>query len=142
MAQKEIKTTIQIAATPQKVWNVLTDFEQYPNWNPFIKSAEGKFAVGNKVAINAGGMNFKPRILVYNEKKEIRWIGKLLVKGFFDGEHIFKIVENKDGTVTFKQEEKFTGILVGLFAKKLDNETKVGFEQMNQKLKELSENAN
>ena len=141
MASKEIKTSIQISATPTAVWETLTDFEKYPSWNPFITSVEGDFVVGRKVKINAGGMNFKPEVLVFNEAKEIRWIGKFLFKGLFDGEHIFKIIDNKNGSVTFKQEEKFTGILVGLFAKKLDTETKSGFEQMNLRIKERSENS-
>ena len=29
-----IETEISIDAKPQKVWQVLTDFEQYPNWKP------------------------------------------------------------------------------------------------------------
>lgn len=140
MAKKEIKTTIQISASPQKVWEILTSFDNYPNWNPFIKYVKGDFLVGEKVKINAGGMKFQPKILVFDREKEIRWIGKLLVNGLFDGEHIFKIIENGDGTVTFKHEERFSGILVSLFAKKLDSETRSGFEQMNIKLKEMSEN--
>ncbi len=35
--------------------------------------------------------------------------------------------------------EKFKGILVSLFKKQLDNNTKRGFEEMNKKLKELAE---
>ena len=35
---KEIKTEILINATPEKVWSILTSFDNYPNWNPFIKS--------------------------------------------------------------------------------------------------------
>ena len=89
--------------------------------------------------INAGGMKFKPEVLVYDSNQEIRWIGNFLFKGLFDGEHSFIIIDNEDGTTTFKQEEKFSGILVGLFEKKLDSETKTGFEEMNKKLKELSE---
>ncbi len=139
IAQKEIKTSIEIDSTPEKVWEVLTKFSDYENWNPFLKSVEGEMKVGNNIKINAGGMKFKPKLLVYQEHKEIRWIGKLLFKGLFDGEHILKIVDNKDGSITFKHEEIFTGILVGLFSKKLDAETKPGFEAMNKKLKELAE---
>jgi len=98
--------------------------------------------VGEKVKINAGGMKFKPKVLVYKENQEIRWKGKFLVKGLFDGEHSFVIIDNGDGTSTFKQEEIFTGILVGMFKKKLDSDTKNGFEEMNKKLKELAEEAN
>lgn len=139
MAQKEIKTEIQIKTNPEQVWMILTDFEKYPTWNPFIKSAEGSFIVGEKVKINAGGMKFTPKVLVFNKNTELRWKGKFLIRGLFDGEHIFRIIENNDGSVTFRQEEKFSGILVGLFAKKLDTETKSGFEEMNAKLKELAE---
>lgn len=139
MARKEIKTTIQIAASPEKVWKVLTDFDQYPNWNPFISSATGNFVVGQSIEINAGGMKFKPTVLAFDEHKELRWLGKLLFSGVFDGEHSFQIIDNNDGTVTFNHEEKFSGLLVGMFAKKLDTDTKQGFEQMNQKLKELAE---
>jgi uncharacterized protein YndB with AHSA1/START domain len=38
---KEINTEILINATPKKVWSILTNFAEYPNWNPFIKSIKG-----------------------------------------------------------------------------------------------------
>lgn len=139
MAQKQIKTEITIKSTPEKVWQILTDLENYPNWNPFILSASGELKVDEQIKIELADMKFKPKVLVYEENKELRWIGKFLFKGVFDGEHSFQIVDNNDGTVTFKHEEIFNGILVGLFSKKLDTETKNGFIQMNEKLKELAE---
>jgi len=38
---KEIRTETEIKASPGKVWQVLTDFENHRNWNPFIRSIEG-----------------------------------------------------------------------------------------------------
>lgn len=139
MAQKEIKTSITINATPEKVWEILNDFDAYSEWNPFLSLMEGDFKEGNRVKIIAGGMTFKPVVLKMETNKEIRWKGKLLMNGIFDGEHILRIVDNKNGTITFYQEEIFTGLLVGLFSKKLDNETKPGFQEMNEKLKDLAE---
>lgn len=139
MAQKEIKTSILIKASPEIIWEHLLNFEAYPTWNPFITQIEGDPKVGQKLSIIAGGMKFKPKVLIQNESKELRWLGKFLFKGLFDGEHSFQIIDNQDGTCTFKHEEKFKGILVGLFSKKLDNETKPGFEAMNLKLKGLTE---
>jgi len=139
MARKEIKTSTIIDATPNRIWDILTNFSKYSDWNPFLLSVEGNLIEGQHLKINAGGMKFQPEILVVKENQELRWKGKLLFKGLFDGEHKFHIIDNKDGTSTFKQEELFTGLLVGLFAKKLDSETKHGFEAMNQKLKELAE---
>lgn len=142
---KEIKTEILINAIPDKVWAILTDFENYPNWNPFIKSIKGQVAVGNTITARmeppeAKGMTFKPKVLAFETNKEFRWLGHLLFPGLFDGEHTFELIDNKNGTTTFIQSEKFKGILVPLFKKMLDNNTKNGFILMNQKLKELAEN--
>ena len=77
--------------------------------------------------------------MTFATNKEFRWRGRLLLGGLFDGVHKFEIIDNGDGTVTFKQSEKFKGILVPLFKKMLDTNTKDGFDQMNLKLKELAE---
>lgn len=139
MATFEIKTATTISSTPSRVWKILTDFEKYPDWNPFITSLEGNPSVGNTIRIRAGGMDFKPEVLVYEVNQELRWVGKLLFKGLFDGEHSFHITDNGDGTVTFQQNERFTGALVALFKGKLGTDTKSDFEQMNLRLKELAE---
>jgi len=141
---KEIKTEISVNATPEKVWKILTDFDNYPNWNPFIKSIRGQVKVGEVIAARieppkAKGMTFKPKVLVYETNQELRWLGHSVIPGLFDGEHKFELIDNGNGTTTFRQSEKFTGILVPLFKKQLDNNTKNGFEEMNKKLKELVE---
>ncbi len=141
---KEIKTEILIHATPDKVWAILTKFENYPAWNPFIKSINGDVKIGNKITARieppeAKGMTFKPKVLSFEPNKELSWLGHLMFAGLFDGKHKFELIDNGNGTTTFRQSEKFKGILVPLFKKQLDNNTKKGFEQMNQKLKELAE---
>jgi len=145
--KKEIKTEILIKASPQIVWSILTDFENYPHWNPFIKSIKGKVAVGQNIKVrieppDAMGMTFKPKVLTFDENKEFKWLGHLFIKGLFDGEHSFKLIENPNGTTTFIHSEKFKGILVPLFQKQLDNNTIKGFEAMNNKLKDLVELTN
>ena len=141
---KEIKTQIVIMASPKKVWTALTNFEKYPEWNPFIKSIKGSVKVGSKIIARleppeAKGMTFKPKVLAFDSQKEFRWMDHLLFPGLFDGEHKFELIDNHDGTTTFIQSEKFKGILVPLFEKMLDTNTVNGFNLMNQKLKELSE---
>ncbi len=141
---KEIRTEIIIHATPAKVWAILTDFNQYPTWNPFIKSISGNLVTGEKIKARieppgSSGMTFTPKLLVVNPENELRWLGNLIIPGLFDGEHIFELYENTDGSTTFVQRERFTGILVPLFKKMLDVNTRQGFDAMNKKLKELAE---
>ncbi len=140
----EIKKEVLINATPEKVWAVLTDFENYPAWNPFIKSVEGKAEVGSKITVTImqsadKGTTFKPTVLTVVAAKELSWLGRLLLPGIFDGKHKFELIDNRNGTTTFRQSEKFSGILVPLFKKQLENNTAMGFEGMNKKLKEFAE---
>lgn len=141
---KEINTEILINTTPDKVWAILTNFNQYPNWNPFIKSIKGDLQVGNKIVArieppDSKGMTFNPKIRTFEQYKKFSWIGHLFFPGLFDGEHKFELIDHKNGTTTFKHSERFTGILVPLFNKMLEINTKNGFEQMNYKLKEIAE---
>lgn len=138
--KKEIKTEIIIQTTPERVWEVLTDFDKYSNWNPFIKSLQGQVKVGEKIVVRleppgAKGMTFKPKVLVFDKNKEFKWIGHLFFPGLFDGEHRFELIDNGNGTTTFIQAEKFKGILVRLLSKMLDGSTLDGFRAMNERLK-------
>ncbi|MEJ7678029.1 MAG: SRPBCC domain-containing protein [Segetibacter sp.] len=116
----EIKTEIIINAAPEKVWAILTNFDNYPNWNPFIRSIQGEVKVGNKIIIKieppgAKGMTFNPKVLTFETNKELKWLGPLLFTGVFDGEHKFELIDNRNSTTTFIQSEKFKGVLVPIF---------------------------
>jgi hypothetical protein len=134
-----ITTSIKINATPEQVWAKFTEFDTYADWNPFLTEVSGDIEVGNTISINAGGMGFKPKVLVFDKNKEFKWIGKLFFSGLFDGTHHFLLEDNQDGTTTFHHNEYFKGILVPVFKKQLLNDTKKGFEAMNKKLKERVE---
>jgi len=130
----DLQTTIQLPVLPAKVWEVLTDFAAYPDWNPFITQASGVWKVGTTVALTAGGMNFQPKVLNFSPSKELRWKGKLIFNGLFDGEHYFLLTDNGDGTTSLEHGERFSGLLIPAFRKKLETETKAGFISMNEAL--------
>ncbi len=141
---KEIYTEIDILASAETVWHILTDFNNFPQWNPFIREAHGKVGHREKLKVviqpvGSGSMTFSPTIIKLEPNRELRWLGRLLVPGLFDGEHSFIIEPIKSNYVRFKQSEKFTGILVPLFASKLDLGTKNGFIEMNNALKKKAE---
>lgn len=131
-----IETSIEINATANQVWQILTAFEEYPNWNPFISEIKGEVAEGKQIVAKIDGMTFKPTVLAYIANKELRWLGKLWFKGLFDGAHQFLLIANEDGTTTLQHSEQFSGFLVPFFKKMLQTKTKLGFEKMNLKLKE------
>jgi len=141
---KELRSEIIINVSKDKVWEVFTNFKQYPEWNPFIKSVKGKIVEGQKIQVyltppEAKGINMKPTILKFRKDNELSWIGLLLIPGLFDGEHIFELIDNENGTTKFVQREKFSGVLLPFLKKLLDYNTEMGFELMNKKLKQICE---
>ena len=135
----QISTSISINADIETVWRIFTNFEDYPNWNPFIKSITGPIAVGEKFSAKIGKMNFNPTTKVFKEHEEFTWLGKLFVPGIFDGRHSFIFQTNEDGQTILTQKEQFNGILVRLMKRKLDTEIVAEFNLMNEKLKQLAE---
>ncbi|MFA5923743.1 MAG: SRPBCC domain-containing protein [Methylococcaceae bacterium] len=140
----EIRTEIEIAAIPERIWSILIDFIAYPQWNPFIRSIKGEVKTGERLTAfiqptGGKGMTFRPTVLVALPNQEFRWRGHFLLPGIFDGEHYFQIELIAPGRVRFIQGEKFSGLLVALAKSSLEGETKSGFIAMNQALKVQAE---
>ncbi len=143
-AGKLLYTSIVINAIPAKVWEVLTNFTSYPDWNPFIRSINGTPAPGNTIQVtlqppNSKPILMKPRVLVFEQQKELRWIGSLGIPYIFDGEHVFRLEENSDGTSTLHHFERFRGILIPFLSTLIEKTTRDGFELMNAALKQRVE---
>jgi len=140
----EIETCIEIESTPEDVWSILVDLAAHSEWNPFIRSVEGVAKKGARLSVSiqpVGGkaMSFRPAVLAATPDKELRWLGRFLLPGIFDGEHYFQIQPISSGRVRFIQGEKFSGLLVALARSKLDSGTKAGFVAMNRALKDRAE---
>ena len=135
----EIRTEIEIDAPTSAVWDVLVDTSRYGDWNPFIRRLEGELREGARLEVEiappgARGMTFKPTVLEADAGRELRWLGRLLVPGLFDGEHRFGLEALPDGRTRFVQSERFSGILVPFLGKGL-RRTQAGFGQMNEALR-------
>jgi hypothetical protein len=136
----QLETAIEIDASPEAVWAVLTDFSRFPEWNPFVRSASGEARVGSRLRVflqpvGGKGMEIRPTVLVAAPGRELRWLGHLFVPGIFDGEHFFRIEPGGPGRVRFVQGERFGGVLIPFFRKMLIGGTRQGFELMNRALK-------
>ena len=138
---KEIRTEIDIGASPTRVWQILTDFASYPEWNPFIRKIEGEPVEGAKLHIHIttpAGVNreYSPKVIRVMAEQELRWLGKM--PGLLSGEHIFAI-EPAGDNAHLVHREVFGGLLTSFFGSSLDNDVKKGFEEMNSALKKRAE---
>jgi hypothetical protein len=133
-----LQASIEIPATPQQVWAVLSDTADYPAWNPFIVSSRGALRAGatltNVMHDATGNTTFTPTVLVAEPGRELRWIGRVGPGGIFDGEHTFTIVQVRPGVVLFTQREDFTGVAVPFYEHWLHADTLPMFTAMNDAL--------
>ena len=98
MPSLTIDTTVDIDASRDAVWDVLTDFASYSEWNPSMR-IEGTPEVGTNLVVHlladgGHGMSFKPTVLAATPGEELRWLGKLGFHGIADGEHFFILTTN------------------------------------------------
>lgn len=140
----EIGTAVEIEATPERVWSILLDFRAHAEWNPFVRSIQGIAEVDARLTVSIrpkGGkaITFRPTVLRVIPNRELRWLGRVLLPGIFDGEHYFQISQCGPGRVRFVQGERFSGILVAFMKASLEGGTKAGFLAMNQALKARAE---
>src|SRR5262249_39753795 len=73
-----IDTTVDIDASRDAVWDVVTDFASYSEWNPSMR-IEGTPEVGTKLVVHlladgGHGMSFKAKVLAATPGEELRWL--------------------------------------------------------------------
>jgi hypothetical protein len=140
----ELTTSTHVDAPPETVWRVLTDFDEYPEWNPFLR-VTGRANEGAHLSVELRppgrrATTFRPTVTRVESGRELRWLGHLLVPGIYDGEHRFRVDPEGDGS-RLTQSERFEGLLVGVVNRWLGVGASVeaGFEAMNGALKSRAE---
>ncbi len=104
---------ITIDAPVERVWEVLVDFDAYPEWNSAI-SFKNTPALGKTVPMRVGlegrKVTTKVTFLRMEKNKELAWVGG--IKKMIRGEHYFELEDLGNGTTRLVQGEKFKGLLV------------------------------
>jgi hypothetical protein len=144
---KEIITRIEIRSNPEKVWKVLTDFQLYKFWNPFIIGITGSPNRGEKIEIELRTAAQKTRIYhpvitKVDPPKELRWYGKAILPLILDGEHIFTIEENEEHDTIFTQKEILKGLGAYFGNARMFDDIRKSFQMMNSSLKLRAESNN
>lgn len=140
---RTVDTSISIAAPASAVWEILTDFDAYQAWNPFLVSITGRPVVGSRLRISLVGADgrrftFRPRVLVVDAPRRLEWKGRALVPGVFTGHHRFRL-EDEEGGCVLRQTEVFTGFMVAPVWRFTAAETRAGFAAMNEAIRTRAE---
>jgi hypothetical protein len=105
-------TEIEIAAGPEAVWDVLTDFGRWPTWNSDVKSISfgGEVSEGAEFRWKAGPGTITSTIRRVERPRLIGWTGKTLGT---NAVHVYRL-EPRDGKTLVRTEESFSGLVARL----------------------------
>ncbi|MDY7104128.1 MAG: SRPBCC domain-containing protein [Actinomycetota bacterium] len=113
MRAYEVSTDVQ--ATPEAVWDVLTDGEAYPTWDSGIEAVEGTIGRGQRIKVRSAvnpGRAFPVTVTTFDRPHAMTWTGGLPL-GLFKGVRRFTL--SPSGNVTrFVMREEFSGPLLPL----------------------------
>ena len=141
---REIRTEIQISAPIDNVWNILTEFNNWKDWNPTINRADGSASVGSKLNITIRGKdgkdasNYQPVVLESNAPNSFRWRANMMADFVFKNDRVF-VLTAKDGGTQLIHKEEFSGLMVPLMWSMLKGFVGPTLENMNQALKKKVE---
>jgi len=137
---RQLRAEVEVEASPERVWEVLTDFAAYRQWNPFIVEGAGQAVPGSRLELRMRlpgrrPMAIRPEVLEAEPGRRLRWLGRLLVPGLFDGEHSFTLEPAGPGRVRVVQREQFRGLAARPILAMIGKPTLAGFQQLHQALK-------
>ena len=126
------RVELKIAAPPERVWDILTRFQDWPRWNPDVKSMafDGPVAPGSEFRWKAGPGTIVSTLEVVEPPRYIRWRGHTMS---INAVHEWRL-EPSDGGTRVETEESFSGLLARLLRrqlqKTLDKSLRDGLEHL------------
>jgi len=142
---KQVETSIDIDATAERVWRVLTDFPSWDAWNPTIHRLRGRPEADSKIdfMIRFGKrwLPIQAKMLRVSPERELCWRGPRAraLMPFVTGEHYFAIEPLSAGRVRFVHGERFSGLLVPVVWRRLEPMLQRGYAKANEGLKHHAE---
>jgi len=134
-----VSITTTIKATPQRVWDLLTNAAGFPRWNSTVVSIQGNIALGETIELKAKidpTRVFKLKVVEFNAPSVLVW--KDGAAPMFQGVRRYTITPQADGTLEFTMAETFSGLMLPMIAGSLPDFAP-SFEQYAADLKQEAE---
>lgn len=140
---KEIENRITIAADIDSVWKMIANLDKWPQWNQNVESISGAPVFGQYIRITMKGENcenhcYKAQIIELTPPYKIRWRARMLFHFLFSNERSIELKQNED-FVEVHVTERYRGLLLPLFWKKIEGFARGDLTQLLKGLKSVLE---
>lgn len=135
----EYAVAINIQATPNRIWTLLTGAEDFPRWNSTVKGITGKIALGETIKLQATISPERAFNLAVSEfVPEQRLVWRDGRAPMFTGIRTFALSPKADGSTDFRMAEVYSGLMLPMIAGSLPD-FRATFEQYAADLKREAE---
>jgi hypothetical protein len=113
---KHYEASSMIRATPDAIWEILTDAPSYAGWDNGVVRVEGRIAPGETIKVVSEAnpdRTFPVKVSRWRPGEWMEWSGGMPL-GLFRGVRTFTLTPAADGTTAFTVREEYTGLLLGL----------------------------
>lgn len=105
---------VDIGASPEQVWTILTDFPSYPIWNPFIYPVKGTPRPNSPLEITlhpgTGPVTYQASVVSAQPNRELSWTGQILSAGVYAVTFLFTIEPVPGGGARLEAREYGKGV--------------------------------
>lgn len=110
---RQTSVAIDIAASPETIWKLLTSGASFPSWNSTVIELIGTIAPGEKIVLRsalAPDRKFKLKVKEFEPHQRLTW-------GDAMGTRVFTLAPKSNGLTQFSMSETIGGPVFPLFAK-------------------------
>ncbi len=135
--RQSVRVDVDIKATPEQIWSLLTNVADAPRWNSTITQIDGRVALGEqlKIKVPISTRTFTVKVDTFEPHTRLVWSDGNAV---FRGVRTYTLTPKGSGSTAFSMEEVFTGFMLPLIGLSLPDFTPV-FEQYAADLKKEAE---
>ena len=110
---------VNIRASAEIVWTLLTDAKGFPRWNSTVTGIDGQIREGERLRLHVPGTNrtFTPKVSGVVPGRRMVWSNGFTA--IFRGVRTFYLEPHNHGSTDFKMEERFSGVIFALVKRML-----------------------
>jgi len=139
---RAFNATATIAASPDRVWAILTDGPGYTGWDSGVERVDGRIAPGERITVVSKvspGRPFPVEVTEFKPGRRMVWSGGMPL-GLFKGVRTFTLSAQGGDATRFTMREEYSGPLAPLVWRSIPD-LRPSFEQFATGLKARAEGA-
>ena len=141
--QRAVEHRIGVQAPAELVWEIVSDFSTWSDWNPIHPQAEGQLKIGTPLTVHHALPGEPVRVLQpvvqdWVPYEQLHWRSSRL-GGFVTAIRYIEIENMGPGSSTFSNGELFVGLLVRWVSRDERRKLKAAYAQMGEALRDHAE---